>query len=165
MQRTPWGVLAALMAAALGTPSLGREPPPRGGRQPDRVEDIGAETATHEEVEPLEVAFGNLTALRLTARGNLLAADSGERVIKVINPAGKVFVTLWLDFGPEAIEIAPDGILYCGGQGKVAKLDKLGNVVKTVDAPGNVASDLGGRARARSRGNRVRMAAGCSRFI
>lgn len=153
--RTLMGLMAGLVAVALAVPTLAaeRHPPSRRGSEP--VEDVGAETATHKEAEPLDVAFSNITALRMTAKGNLLAADSTEKTIKIIDPKGKHFASVTLPFGPEALDVAPDGTLYCGGQGKLAKLDGKGKVVRTVDLPTGDSPSAQPPRRGRSRTPRV----------
>jgi len=118
-------------------------------------EDVAAETATHEEIEPLDIEFGQLSSLRLHTTGNLLACDKGAKQIKVIDPGGKQIATYELEFGPEAIDVAADGTIYCGGEGQLARLDADGKVTKTAEAPSNVASDVAPRRFPASRGNRV----------
>lgn len=117
-----------------------REPPQHRERPRDRdkeepIVDVAAESASHEEVEPLAIEFGRLTALRLHTNGNLLACDAQSQQIKVINPAGELVATVELGFAPEAIDVAADGIIYCGGQGKLAKLDPNGAVLEMVELP------------------------------
>ncbi len=102
---------------------------------PAMAEDVGAEKATHKEVEPLNVSFGHLTTLCLHTSGKLLAADAAERVIKVIDQAGKVVGQLRPGFGPEAMDVARDGTIYCGGEGQLAKLTIEGQVVKKARMP------------------------------
>jgi sugar lactone lactonase YvrE len=54
-------------------------------------------------------------------------------------------------FGPEAIDVARDGTTYCGGEGRLARLDPCGRVVATVPVPDDAASKLAPRRRASSR--------------
>lgn len=102
---------------------------------PAAAEDIRADQATHKEVEPLPVAFKHLTTLCLHTSGKLLAAEAAERVIKVIDQAGKVVGELKPGFGPEAMDVARDGAIYCGGEGQLAKLTIGGKVVKKTRMP------------------------------
>ena len=44
-------------------------------------------------------------------------------------------------FGPEALDVAADGTIYCGGHGKLAKLDATGKVLATADVPDTAASE------------------------
>jgi len=97
--------------------------------------DPGTETASHREIKPLDVVFERLTALRLHPSGNLLACDGDARRIKVIDTSGKVACTIDLEFQPEAIDVAADGTIYCGGQGRLAKLDAKGQVLRQIDLP------------------------------
>jgi outer membrane biosynthesis protein TonB len=108
-------------------------------REPVKVVDIAPETATHLEGEPLEVEFKRLTALRIRDDDSLLASDAGANVIKIISPAGELVGTIDLPFAPEALDIAADGTLYCGGEGQLAKLNADGRVLKVESVPDDVA--------------------------
>jgi hypothetical protein len=117
--------------------------------------DLAAETATHREVEPLGIEFKTLTALRLDGRGNLLACDGGAKQIKVIDSSGEQVRTIELDFAPEALDVGPDGTLYCGGEGRLARLDGEGRTLKIVDfQPAGDAAEAQ-RRRARTRRPRI----------
>ncbi len=116
--------------------------------------DVGVETATHEEVDPLPVEFESLTSLRLDTHGNLLACDSGAQLIKVVAHDGTVRSTLPLEFGPEAIDVAPDGTIYCGGQGRLAHLAGSGEVLHTADSPTDVETE-GAKRRKQKRPTRL----------
>jgi len=87
--------------------------------------------SSHHEVDPLDVEFGRLSALCLDRQGNLLAGDAEAEEIKVIDAAGKQTRTLKPGFAVYAIDVAPDGTIYCGGLDKVAMLDASGKVLKT----------------------------------
>jgi sugar lactone lactonase YvrE len=100
--------------------------------EPPRWVDEAAETASHVETAPLEVAFDELTALRLHVNGDLLACDAGAKCVKVIGPDGKLRTSWKLDFGPESLDVAADGTVYTGGEGVLAKLDRKGQVLKSV---------------------------------
>ena len=117
--------------------------------------DVSAESASHEEAEPLDISFTRLSSLRLHTSGNLLACDSGSAEIKVISPAGKLIGRIKPGFAPEAIDVAKNGMIYCGGEGKLAVLDKHGRIISVVKAPGNVTSATGGRKRGGSLQPRV----------
>ena len=103
--------LAPLLIAAILTTTL----PATAFAEPHV--DEGADTASHVELEPLAVKFETLSALRLHPDGNLLASDAKAKQIKVIGPDGKVARTIVLPFGPESINVATDGTIYCGGEG------------------------------------------------
>jgi DNA-binding beta-propeller fold protein YncE len=137
---------AVLVAFALST-----------GRAADegKIVDLAIETATHEEVEPLDVEFGSLSALRLDACGRLLAGDAEAKEIKVISSRGRQVGSIKLGFAPEAIDVAPNGTIYCGGEGQLAVLDRYGRVVRTVTVPDEAASNITSRRRARSRPLRI----------
>jgi len=135
------------------------EPRPPERRRPPDVGapefDVGAETATHVEVEPLPVEFESLTSLRLDAQGDLLACDGKAKEIKVIAPNGSVKSTLSLEFGPEAIDVAPDGTIYCGGQGRLAHLEKSGKILHAADSPGDTETETPARRRGQNRAVRI----------
>ena len=119
------------------------------------IVDVAAQTASHEEVDPLDIEFGRLSALRLDRCGRLLAGDAEAKVIKVINSRGKQIGTFMPGFAPEAIDVAPDGTIYCGGEGQLAILDRCGNVLRTAPIPDDAASQLPTKRRAKSRPLRI----------
>lgn len=102
------------------------------------AEDVGASGATHKEIESIgltdETRFDKLSTLCMNGDGNLLACDLGKRVVKVIRPEGTL-VTEWpLPVAPHWIHSSADGTVYIGGNGRLAKLDATGKVLKTVAA-------------------------------
>ncbi len=101
----------------------------------EAMEDVGAASASHEEVDPLAIEFEWLSALRMHTNGNLLACDRDANVIRVIDPAGKLAASIELDFGPEAIDVADDETIYCGGGGRLAKINAAGKVLLTAEIP------------------------------
>jgi hypothetical protein len=102
---------------------------PVGAAEDVEVGDVAAESATHVEIDPLAVEFKKLSSLMLHTDGDLLACDGEAKQIKIIAPSGKLNGTIDLEFSPEAIEVAKDGTIYCGGQGKLVKLTKAGKVL------------------------------------
>jgi sugar lactone lactonase YvrE len=117
--------------------------------------DLFPEKATHEEIEPLPVEFEKLTAMHFHQDGRLLTCDSEARQIKAIDAQGKVTGTYSLPFGPESIDVASDGTIYCGGQGKLAKLTAAGEVLKVVDVPSDASSPVSEKARKRAKSSKV----------
>lgn len=155
MNKTLICLTAAFLIAALTVPGLAqprRRPPRRSAGAPAR--DEGADTASHKELTPLNVKFKALSTLRLAPGGNLLAGDEGANEIKIISPAGKQIGAIKLSFGPESIDVAADGTIYCGGQGQVAKVSKEGKVLATATMPDAAKSSAPPR-RGRSRKQRV----------
>jgi len=116
------GVLAAALAAA-AVPATGAD---------------GRATPTHAESKVLGqtpvTKFGRLSTLCLDSRGNLLVGDSRASTIKVFSPAGELTATWKLPLAPYAIHPCPDGTVYVGGIGKLARLDKDGNVLQVATA-------------------------------
>ncbi len=119
------------------------------------IVDVAAETATHVEIQPLAVEFKQLSALRLDHCGNLLGTDEETREIKVIDNCGRLAGSIGLEFGPQAIDVAPDGTVYCGGQGRLAMLSSMGRVLRTVPIPDDASSKVAKRRRATSRPLRI----------
>ena len=128
-------------------------------RKEEAAVGAGAETASHQEVEPLAVPFKHLTTLCLHVDGRLLAGDAGSEEIKVIGADGAQTATMKPGLAPEAIDVAADGTLYCGGRGKLAKLDKTGKVLATAPVPATADAPVSetSRRRARMGGVEVRL--------
>jgi len=114
-------------------------------------EDVGAETATHEELEPLAIEFERLASLCLHPDGNLLACDVEAKQIKVIDPQGELVRTIELPFGPEAIDVGPKGTIYCGGEGQLAWLDKADKVVAAAELPEGAETEASEESQRRAR--------------
>jgi len=110
---------------------------------------------THHEVAPLDIHFGRLNALRLRANGNLLAADNETREIKEISPDGKLVRTFTLIVAPEALAVAPNGDIYCAGNGKLLRLSADGKILRTADLPPPRQLTEQEQRRARSHGETV----------
>lgn len=153
MRRPFARLLAATAALLLTLPATAQRRPP-GDEQPGNEYDTDA---THREADSIEVAFKTLTTICLDRKGRLLAGDGAARQIRVIGPDGALAATWQPGFAPEALCVAPDGAVYCGGGGKLAELDPdTGVPVRTVEAPADVASDMGRRRRrGGNRGNLV----------
>ncbi len=117
--------------------------------------DAGAEMATHEEVDPLPVKFESLTTLQLDSEGNLLACDGGANQIKVISPDGLLKSSISLQFGPEALDIAPDGTIYCGGHGQIVHLKKTGEILATGVSPDEAETEIASKRKRRSSNARI----------
>ncbi len=79
--------------------------------------------------------LSQILLLAILALAMLTAVGATAAEIKVIRPDGTVAATLRPGFGPEAIDVAPDGAIYCGGQGRLARLDLSGKVLLNVKGP------------------------------
>jgi len=154
-----------VMLALPGTAQRRSASPDRDADPP--AGDVGAASASHRELKPLDIPFGAITALHLHPDGDLLATDGQARQIKIISPAGKQVGSIELDFAPEALDVSADGTLFCGGQGRLAKLTKNGRVLKIVDVPGATDSqvDETTRRRARDRPTRISGIAATDRHV
>lgn len=118
---------------------------------------LAAET-THEQAATLAIPTGEekvtIHTFCVDAKGRLLAACGGEQMsyvrgekgyelktttqssgIRVLSPEGKLLTTWPLEITPQSVNVGPDGSVYCGGQGRLAKLDANGKVLKTADSP------------------------------
>ena len=86
-----------------------------------------------------------------------MAADAQAQLIKVISPSGELVTAIRPGFGPEAVDVATDGTIYCAGEGQLAKLKKTGEILKRMKVPANLVPSVssGGRRRARSRPTRI----------
>jgi len=104
------------------------------------AEQAATAKATHVEVGSIgqtpETKFGTLTAFALNTEGDLLACDSKERLIKVIDVRGKLLGTWKLPFGPTRIRTTAGGVVYVGGDNVIAKLDANGKTLKTTKSDG-----------------------------
>ncbi len=120
----------------------------------DKKEKTKELVASHKQVSTIDVCKDNkrlgLNAFCLDSSGNILAAvgqsvavygrtkESSmklERGVRVFNKDGEKIATWPLEFTPQAIGFGPDNHVYVGGEGKIAKLDRNGKVLKMVDAP------------------------------
>ncbi len=94
--------------------------------------------ASHEETDPIgdskETSFGDLTNFCMGPKGNILACDAKEQVIKVVNADGKIKAKWKVGFAPYAIDCDKQGEVYVAGDKIVARLNKDGKVIKTVNA-------------------------------
>jgi len=122
---------------------------PASAQTPQEIEKQAAKAnqkATHKELAAIklkgEEQFEQLRALCVNADGNLLACDTAKSVIRVISPEGKLVATWKPEMMPEAVAALPDGTVFAAGEGKLAKLDKAGAVVKKVDIGGKMTSAL-----------------------
>ncbi len=135
-----WQLAAGAQPAARQRPAPTPAPDPKG---------------SHVEAPQLETRFGRLTAVRISPDGALVACDGKARQIRVFGEDGRVARSIAVPFAPEALAYGPGGVLFCGGGGKLAKLDAAGEILKVVDMPSNVAIDVPRRRRGRSRPNMV----------
>jgi hypothetical protein len=109
--------------------------PPAARKEEPLPVDVGAESASHREIEPPAVSLKSVSALRIDRNGNLLACDEEAREIRVLDATGKQIAAIDPGVAPEALDVAGDGTIYCGGQGRVVKLDGSGKVLATASIP------------------------------
>ena len=115
--------------------------------------------STHEEIATIPLGTeDNPNTLRtfcLSAEGNLLACCGGDQItyavsssgamemqtvsdpprILVLDPDGNQLATWTMTVTPQAINVAEDGTIFIGGDGKLGRLDNKGNLLASADAP------------------------------
>ena len=95
---------------------------------------------THKQVRTIRLSDKRTqpaSGFCLTGEDKVLACI-GSPDIHVLDIDGKLLETWKLDFVPQVINMAPDGAIYAGGNGKLARLDKAGKVIQTTDLPTDV---------------------------
>jgi len=122
--RMTWGVLA--LVAAAGAAWAAQDGP------------TDPAPTTHVQFRSLclspETKIERISTFCLDSDGNLLVCDLARSEIKVVDPEDKLVATWKPGFPPESIHLAADGTVYVGGFGKLARLDKSGRVLLTVEA-------------------------------
>ncbi|MBM4042050.1 MAG: hypothetical protein FJ290_26440 [Planctomycetes bacterium] len=92
---------------------------------------------THVEGKSIEVAAAakgaRVAGLSLAPGGNLLVCDAANKAVLVLSPNGELVAHWAMPFAPQSVCAHDADTLYVGGQGQVARLDKSGKVVKTVE--------------------------------
>ncbi len=85
-----------------------------------------------EEDEPLSIS-----TFCMGKGGNfLIACGSGESSeVRVVSPAGELVATWKPGVVAQAINVAPDGTVFVGGEGKLVRLSAEGEVLHTGDSP------------------------------
>ena len=164
-RRGYWGlffcVVAAWVAAAIPAGAAEPEGSPAGDQAVPEEEVDPLSLPTHEQTGTIAIPAGDtqlaIHTFCLDGEGRLLATCGGQRLeyvqsetgyeikeitdaagIKVLSPSGELLATWPLEVTPQAINVAPDGTIFAGGQGQLVKLDKNGKVLATANAP-NVA--------------------------
>jgi len=147
--RRPASLFTVLALISLANVSAGAET-----AETTTDEDKGS----HEHIETIDLLEGRkgttVHSFCLDRAGNILVAcsGSGEVVtippgavrttqtkplgqIRVISPNGKCLATWGVQTIPRAINTGPDGSIYCGGSGRLTKLDPTGKTLRVADAP------------------------------
>jgi len=100
------------------------------------------EAPTHKEVESIGTSgagkIGTLATLCVAPGDRLLACDAASSEVKVFDIQGALKATWKLPFAAWSICPVADGAIYVGGDGKLARLDKDGKVLKAVDVAGEL---------------------------
>ena len=95
---------------------------------------------THKQVAtikiPGDIKPGMIHTFCLDLEGNLLVATGGEKnAILAISPDGKPLAAWDVEMTPQALDVAEDGTVFVGGEGRLARLDADGTVQKVADSP------------------------------
>ncbi len=116
-------------------------------------------SATHKQARSIKPMHDGkpitLNTFCLDKDGNILACVGGDnfeyvmnedgaqeakkseaaRLVQVYSPEGEVLRSIELSFKPTAINQAPDGSVFVAGDGKVAHLSAIGELLSTADSP------------------------------
>lgn len=84
-----------------------------------------------------QVARPALKTFYLSYDGTILAGLSAndQHALQFLSPDGKLKQQVDLQFEPQAINQAPDGMIFVAGPGKLAKVSQAGKLLTSVDAP------------------------------
>jgi len=99
------------------------------------------EKASHTQARVIDISQGDedqmkVNAFCLNKNGEILAACGlGPGEIRVLDDQGKLLRSWKMDVKPEAINVASDGSILAGGEGKLFKYSADGKVLIEVDAP------------------------------
>jgi len=97
---------------------------------------------SHKQVHVIELDT-TLHIFCITHDGKLLAGCGGSpSQIRVFTPDGKLLDRWNIDVKPQAIAALPDGTIFVAGDGRIARLDHTGKVLKTADAPAIAAKKI-----------------------
>jgi len=124
----------------------------------DAAKEPASPTSTHQQTKIISIPMGDqkvqIHTFCVDSKGRLLCSCGGEQVvmknieggfkseivknepgIRVVSPEGKLLDVWEVDFTPQTVNVGPDGFVYCGGAGKIAKLTADGKIVKVIDSP------------------------------
>jgi hypothetical protein len=96
--------------------------------------------ATHEQVAVIKIADEdkplNINAFCLDAQGRIVAAcGNGPGEVRIVNDDGKILRSWEIDVRPESINVADDGSILVGGEGKLFRFSSEGKTIQAVDSP------------------------------
>ena len=117
-----------------------------------------APPSSHKQTKIISIPIGEekvkIHTFCVDPKGRLLCSCGGEQVvtkrtpegfkaeviksssgIRVVSHEGELLAEWPVDFTPQTVNVGPDGFVYCGGAGKIAKLTMDGKLVKLIDAP------------------------------
>lgn len=100
--------------------------------------------ATHQQVATIKLqdddANMNINAFCLDKQGHLVAAcGMGPGKIQIADDTGRILKSWKVEVKPEAVNVAPDGTILVGGEGKLFRFDSEGSLLKQADSPHAIA--------------------------
>lgn len=95
---------------------------------------------THKQVGILKIADSDnplpINAFCLNADGLVVAAcGSGPGEIRIVNGQGEITQSWSVEVKPEAINVAADGTILVGGEGKLLRFSATGQLLQAADSP------------------------------
>jgi hypothetical protein len=97
--------------------------------------------ATHQQVAIIRVSADEVPAMPINAfclnrKGQIVAAcGSGPGEVRIINDDGKVLRSWAVAVKPEAINVANNGTILVGGEGKLMRFDATGKELQQAESP------------------------------
>ena len=106
------------------------------GAKPESIDD----RATHRQTAVIKIADEDnplkINSFCLDAKGRIVAAcGSGPGEIRIVGDDGKILNSWAIDVKPEAVNVADDGAILVGGEGKLFRFSETGNQLYAVDSP------------------------------
>ncbi len=98
------------------------------------------EQSTHQQTTVIKMAEEStplkINAFCLNANGQIVAVcGNGPGEVRIINDDGKILTSWKTDVKPEAVNVADDGSVLVGGEGKLFRFDANGKELQQAEAP------------------------------
>ncbi len=96
--------------------------------------------STHHQVAVIKIADQDnpmkINAFCLDAKGRIVAAcGTGPGEVRIVNDDGDILQSWKVEVKPEAINVADDGSILVGGEGKLFRFDGQGRELQSADSP------------------------------
>lgn len=104
--------------------------------KPESIDD----RATHHQVGVIKIADADnplkINSFCLNQKGQIVAAcGSGPGEVRIVNDEGEILQSWAIGVKPEAINVADDGSILVGGEGKLFRFNSQGKQLLEVDSP------------------------------